>query len=335
VAASDSLCGDWQTYREEKCIKIIDEEKLVTFEDANKSCSQIDNSSGLITIHSKEEQDFISEYLFKTHKLVDNVWIGLRNISKTFEWTDTSNIQYTNWRTGNPTNKPDFNCVQLESDSLQWADEPCHRKGLVVCQKLPQITFSDLLKRFIETKEKLIKTEDDLKKTEKELKETQYKLNYVLEHKNVSHFHAFNDENGKSKAFVIPTSAMTKQHTFDDSVSLCKSFNSTLIEIESKEKQIILESFLHRSGVATYPFLWFWINGERDSSGRWKWLKSGKEFTFTNWITGYPDSKSDTSSAYSDRNNLYACTSASVFGKWGNNPKNYTFYALCEHTFEF
>lgn len=80
-----TACGNWQNFKDEKCFKIL-EEKFVDFDDAIKSCSQIDNSSEIITIHSKEEQDFISEYLFKTHKLVDNVWIGLRNISGHFAY---------------------------------------------------------------------------------------------------------------------------------------------------------------------------------------------------------------------------------------------------------
>jgi hypothetical protein len=58
--SSYSLCGDWEIFKEEKCIKIFDAEKLVTFEEPIKSCTQMDNNSELLTIHSKEEQDFVS-----------------------------------------------------------------------------------------------------------------------------------------------------------------------------------------------------------------------------------------------------------------------------------
>jgi len=126
----------------------------------------MDNSSEMLTIHSKEEQDFISEYLFKTHKLVNNVWIGLRNKSKTFEWIDSSNKQYTNWKTGNPTNQTDFNYAQLELDTSERTNEPCLKKNLVVCQKLPEVTISELLKR-------LKKTEDDVKEMIAELAKKQ------------------------------------------------------------------------------------------------------------------------------------------------------------------
>jgi hypothetical protein len=139
----------------------------------------------------------------------------------------------------------------------------------------------------------------------------------------------FTDLNGKNKTFIIPLSAMRKEYTFDDSVNLCKNFYSTLIEIESLEKQTILESFLSRLGFESNQFLYFWINAERDSSGKWKWLKSDKEFTFTNWYTSNPYTNSD-------YNNIYVMTSSTeTFGKWVNTPKADTNYVICEHTFEF
>jgi len=54
--------------------------------------------------------------------------------------------------------------------------------------------------------------------------------------KDVSHYQLFADPNGKKKAFLIPVSAMINWYSFDESVNLCKNFNSTLIEIESLEK---------------------------------------------------------------------------------------------------
>jgi len=310
VTASYSLCGDWQTFREEKCFRILDVEKLVTFDDALKSCSQID--SEILTIHSKEEQDFMSEYLFKTHKLANDVWIGLRNTSGHFEWTDSSNNQYTNWRTGDPIIKPDYNCVQVESHTSQWANELCNKNNLVVCQKI--ITCSDLSKQVLELNGRLNKMED----------ETKTRLREIL-----SHYHTFTDVDGKNKAFFIPVDAVRKGYTFDDSVKLCNNFNSTLIEIESKEKQNILESFLKQSRIDFNYFAYFWINVERNSSGKWKWLKSDKEFTFTNWATDNPVSNSD-------YNNIFVHTySTETFGKWVNVPKTDKYHVICEHTFEF
>jgi hypothetical protein len=40
----DSPCGDWEPYKEEKCFKIFDKVGLQTYEDAEKTCHQQDNS---------------------------------------------------------------------------------------------------------------------------------------------------------------------------------------------------------------------------------------------------------------------------------------------------
>jgi len=64
----------------------------------------------------------------------------------------------------------------------------------------------------------------------------------------------------------------------------------------------------------------FWINAERDSSGKWKSLKSGKELTFTNWTTNFPSTNSD--------HNYIAVHIFS--GRWVNMPKTDTRYVICE-----
>jgi len=121
---------------------------------------------------------------------------------------------------------------------------------------------------------------------------------------------------------------MKNRYNFDNSVNLCKNFYSTLIEIESKEKQNLLKTFLLQSGIDFYQFPNYWINAERDSSGKWKWLKSGKEFTFTNWNPGHPWTNSD-------YNNIFVRSySTETFGKWVNTPKTSTTHVICEHTFE-
>jgi len=318
----------------------------VTLEEAIKSCAQMDNNSEVLTIHSKEEQDFVSQYLFKTNKLLENVWLGFRNKSGQFEWNDNSNKQYTNWRSGYPIKQIDFNCVQVEPVTSQWANAPCLKKGLVVCQKLPETTLSDLLKKFLEHDSRLKKSEEintdldgRLKKAEEKNTDLEGKLKKTMDeksevfnivfNKDLAYNHLFTDRDGKKKAFLIPMSAMRKTYNFDDSVNLCKNFNSTLIEIESKEKQNLLETFLRQTGIDFKQFYGFWINAERNSSGKWKWLKSGKEITFTNWATSHPTTNSD-------RNNInFILDIPERFGKWDNVPKTHTRYVICEHTFEF
>ncbi len=109
--AADSPCGDWETYKDEKCFKVLD--KVGTEEEAEKICSQQENNSTLITIHSKDEQDFLSNLLFKTHKVVDAVWIGAKFSSNKFKCSDDSDIIFSDWTEGSPKNQTDYGCVQM------------------------------------------------------------------------------------------------------------------------------------------------------------------------------------------------------------------------------
>jgi hypothetical protein len=51
-----------------------------------------DNDSSLLIIHSKEEQEFISQFVFKTNKIVENVWLGLKKNNNDLKWSDGSNL---------------------------------------------------------------------------------------------------------------------------------------------------------------------------------------------------------------------------------------------------
>ena len=90
----------------------------------------------LLSIHSQQEQDFLSDLLFTKHKIVDEVWIGAKVSNKKVTWVDGSKDDYTNWETGKPSNISD-NCVQMQSEfpnTGKWVDEPCSKKNQVVCQ---------------------------------------------------------------------------------------------------------------------------------------------------------------------------------------------------------
>jgi len=145
--ATDSPCGDWEPYKEEKCFKIFNKVGLQSYEDAEKTCQQQENGSSLITIHFLEEQEFISNF-FKTHRIPNDVWIGVKYTNNKYKWTDDSDLVFTNWAQGSPKNKTDH-CVQLQSDENsfgKWSDVLCNRKNLVVCQKMQTWSLSHLQK---------------------------------------------------------------------------------------------------------------------------------------------------------------------------------------------
>jgi hypothetical protein len=145
--AADSPCGDWEPYKEEKCFKIFDKVGLQTYEDAEKACHQQENSSSLISIRFLEEQEFVSN-LLKTHKVPNDVWIGVKYTNNKYKWTDDSDLVFTNWAQGSPKNQS-YHCVQLLSDESllgKWSNVLCNRKNLVVCQKMQTLSLSQLQK---------------------------------------------------------------------------------------------------------------------------------------------------------------------------------------------
>ncbi len=308
-----SQCGDWQQYEGQKCVKIVDADKTLSFDDAVKACLQADNGSYLLTIHSKEEQDFISEFLFKTNKIVENVWLGLKK-DNNLKWSDDSNLDFANWLTGNPSNKSDHNCVQMLPESSpigKWSDIPCIKKNIAVCQKIPTISLTFLHKILLETR----------KKSEENILKFNKFLNNLANNKWMK-FELFRNTDEKLKAFFIPSKEYERRKSWDEAVNLCASFNATLVEMGSSDKEFLFLSYLGQLGLQSNRLDYIWLNGRKDSSGRWKWINSGKEMTYNNWYITKRESGYDylLMSAYQDGN----------FGKILNDFKISTHHVICE-----
>jgi len=180
--AQNSPCEDWEPYKDEKCIKIIDETQ--PYDNAIKTCQKQENSSSLISIRSLEEQEFFSNLLFKTHKVVDAVWIEAKFSSNKFKWADDSDVRFTNWAEGSPSNTTDKACVQMVSEGSsigKWLDEPCSKKNLVVCQKMQSWSLSRLQKTLLNARKELQDSLEDVRKQLKESQEDRKRLNSSLE----------------------------------------------------------------------------------------------------------------------------------------------------------
>ena len=126
--------------------------------------------------------------------------------------------------------------------------------------------------------------------TQKQLNEMNYQIKSYLKHF-ANHFYAFNDSDGKQRAFIFPVkenmeSLKSKNHIYWNKANdTCNNYTANLVEIKSKDKQTIFTLFISQFDSTVengYPF--FWLNARKDTSGNWKWLKSGNDFTYTNWI---------------------------------------------------
>ncbi len=154
---AENPCGDWEPYKEEKCIKLLDSVNTHSFADAEKICAA--NDSKLINIHFHDDQTFFENYLFTKKSVVDNVWLGAKNDSiaahqHVFHWSDGSNLTFTNWASGYPKVRTTDSCVQMNAnDDLKgkWSNEPCAKKNLVVCEKAQTWSLKKLQALVVQT----------------------------------------------------------------------------------------------------------------------------------------------------------------------------------------
>ncbi len=144
----------------------------MSYSEAEKICTA--NNSSLVSIHYAEEQNFLTNFIFNKKKIVDNVWIGGKFVgNKLFQWEDQTPLtgSYSNWAVGSPKNHSDY-CVQMngDPDSVgKWVDEPCAKKNLAVCQRLPLPSIRLLAEALIALKHNLQQTTSELADTKKEL----------------------------------------------------------------------------------------------------------------------------------------------------------------------
>jgi hypothetical protein len=323
ISGNVDSCGFWESYKDEKCIKILESEKLLSFEDGEESCMEEDSGS-ILTIHSKEEQEFISKFLFKTHGIVDDIWIGMKRINNShkYMWMDGSEPIFTNWAEENPSNKSGNNCAQIVSHSDfvgKWTDVPCKKKNFVVCQKTPVLSISLLHKLLLDTKK-------ELEQTRQLSKENGMMFEKYLRHLSNNQWiniKLFSDNDGNKKAFVLPLSNDYYGRPWKDAVALCANFNATLVEIYSWQKKLLFNSFLGQLGSEGTNYKSFWVHSRKDSMGKWKWIRSGKEISSNDWHPKYPKSNNDVHLAVMLEPN-------ENFGKFFNPEKKSTSNVVCE-----
>ena len=95
-----------------------------------------------MSIHSKNEQLFLTKLVFTKYNANNHVWIGARRTSNTtFEWEDNSAFDFVYWASGQPNNLDNKHyCASLlytpnSAELGKWYDDPCSDRYFALCQR--------------------------------------------------------------------------------------------------------------------------------------------------------------------------------------------------------
>lgn len=168
-------------------------------------------------IKSKEEEDFIEDYLLNQKKIYKNVWIGAKrnNARSEFRWVDGTRLEFSHWKEGEPNEVEGKNCVQIignldfykkiiqvknsnhdfwsriqeqksnhdQWSSLgQWSNTECGRHLFnVLCEKPQEMTFSKLTSMLLDLKKSYEKEKKELKDTIANMQTVENDLKHTID----------------------------------------------------------------------------------------------------------------------------------------------------------
>lgn len=138
---------------------MFDERGLQPYENAKAICALSDQEadSSLLMIDSKDEQEFLENYLFNQSKIVENIWLGAKRDNKTkqFYWDDLTKPPLTFHKWTKLKDDPENECVEMLADGNEkkfWINTPCKKHNLVVCQRMQMWTTGRITKSYIRLK---------------------------------------------------------------------------------------------------------------------------------------------------------------------------------------
>ncbi|KAJ8030095.1 Macrophage mannose receptor 1 [Holothuria leucospilota] len=138
VSTDDCPDEDWTPYGR-YCFKAFVEDKdLLGQPSALYQCSQFEHTN-LASIHSKEENDFISRFVDQG---IYSIWIGLKNDNGGgFAWTDGSPVEFVHWDDNEPSGSDEGGnaeeCVEMFTGGGhigKWNDLGCLTERPFVCK---------------------------------------------------------------------------------------------------------------------------------------------------------------------------------------------------------
>nr|ADK22834.1 P31 beta subunit [Daboia russelii russelii] len=127
--AGFSCPNGWSSFGQH-CYKVI--EPLKNWTDAEKFCREQHKGSHLASIHSSEEEAFVSKVASKVLKF-GSVWIGLNDPwhNCNWEWSDNARFDYKAM-----TRRPYCTVMVLKPDRIFWFNRGCEKFVSFVCKFL-------------------------------------------------------------------------------------------------------------------------------------------------------------------------------------------------------
>ena len=241
AAGGVTECGDdsWKAFKDEKCIKLI--RTSVSKMEAETICHPevMTTLQPLLSIHSREEQDFLSKWLYDDEGLNkpdngtnNNIWLSaVREVRRHFRWSRGEPIDsttFSNWAPSNPTVKRGDDCVQMLSPSGNWSNVDCSKKNFVVCQKPQAWRFA----RWYELQKQFWALQAETNVTREVVKDFQGELTRLgIESKDTR-------KESKDLKENLNAVAMETVSLRNDTNSLKEAMNSTAVILEDVLKRV-------------------------------------------------------------------------------------------------
>ncbi|XP_025758260.1 ladderlectin-like [Oreochromis niloticus] len=108
----------------------------MSWSDAEFHC--LSQGANLVSIHNMEEEIFVRSLIEIFDHAQRATWIGLSDIHREgrWMWSDGSVARFFNWKTGEPNNDGEENCVTNNYHTVKkWNDWPCSSSFASVCVK--------------------------------------------------------------------------------------------------------------------------------------------------------------------------------------------------------
>ncbi|XP_026076751.1 lymphocyte antigen 75-like isoform X1 [Carassius auratus] len=128
----------WVLFKDHCYAFSMESYSVTNMENGKNMCQNLDPSSKLLTIKSKEENDFVSDYVNKNPSITSRVWLALdvNGKGKPTGWNDGSKLDFSSWDAKSKQSEDMSHvCAVMVSSSGTWTYTSCsNSRSRIVCK---------------------------------------------------------------------------------------------------------------------------------------------------------------------------------------------------------